>query len=81
MAGLQDMAPMVASFWVSRRVRAPMRALAAAASAPAWPPPMTITSKLSMTGYVPRPTGSVKQGAGPDRRLDAIAGYVHFWPP
>jgi len=34
-----------------------------------------------MTGYVPRPTGSVKQGAGPDRRLDAIAGYVHFWPP
>ena len=43
-AGLQDMAPMVASLWVRRTVRAPIRALAAAASQPAWPPPITITS-------------------------------------
>ncbi len=30
--------------WVSSAVRAPMRAAAAAASQPAWPPPMTMTS-------------------------------------
>ena len=32
---------------VSSAVRAPMRAAAAAASQPAWPPPTTMTSKLS----------------------------------
>src|SRR5215475_1408876 len=31
-------------------VRAPIRAAAAAASVPAWPPPMTITSHFSMPG-------------------------------
>jgi hypothetical protein len=31
---------------VSSSVRAPIRAAASAASVPAWPPPMTITSKL-----------------------------------
>ena len=45
MAGLQDMAPMVAKRCVTSAVRAPMRALAAAASQPAWPPPITTTSK------------------------------------
>ena len=34
--------------WVTRAVRAPMRAAAAAASQPAWPPPITMTSKESM---------------------------------
>src|SRR5262249_45239017 len=43
-AGLHDMAPMVANRWVIRTVRAPMRAAAAAASQPAWPPPITATS-------------------------------------
>jgi hypothetical protein len=45
MEGLQDMAPTVAKRWVINAVRAPMRAAAAAASHPAWPPPTTITSK------------------------------------
>ena len=45
MAGLQDISPMVAKLWVTSAVRAPMRAAAAAASQPAWPPPMTMTSK------------------------------------
>ncbi|GJE43081.1 hypothetical protein AEGHOMDF_2259 [Methylobacterium soli] len=45
MAGLQDMAPIVAALWVTSAVRAPQRAAAAAASTPAWPPPTTITSK------------------------------------
>ena len=45
MAGLQDIAPIVAKDSVTRAVRAPMRADAAAASQPAWPPPTTITSK------------------------------------
>ena len=44
MAGLHDIAPMVAIRCVTRAVLAPMRALAAAASQPAWPPPMTMTS-------------------------------------
>src|ERR1041384_2475393 len=45
MAGLQDIAPIVEKRCVTRAVRAPMRAAAAAASQPACPPPMTITSK------------------------------------
>ncbi len=45
-AGLHDIAPMVSSLWVSSSVRAPIRALAAAASQPAWPAPMITTSKL-----------------------------------
>src|SRR5471032_751115 len=44
MAGLQDISPRVSKAWVSSRVRAPKRAEAAAASQPAWPPPMTMTS-------------------------------------
>src|SRR5689334_20378765 len=45
MAGLQDIAPMVVTRWVTSAVRAPRRAAAAAASVPAWPPPTTMTSK------------------------------------
>jgi hypothetical protein len=45
MAGLQDIAPMVAKRCVMRAVLAPIRAAALAASQPAWPPPMTMTSK------------------------------------
>src|SRR2546429_8540075 len=44
MAGLHDIWPMVSRFWVSRRVRAPARAASAAASAPACPAPITMTS-------------------------------------
>ena len=45
-AGLHDISPMVSSFWLSNKVRAPKRAEAVAASQPAWPPPMTTTSKV-----------------------------------
>src|SRR5829696_7589508 len=48
-AGLQDIWPMVSRFWVRRRVRAPRRAASVAASAPACPPPTTITSYRSVT--------------------------------
>ncbi len=44
MAGLQLIAPTVSTLWVSSRVRAPARAAASAASVPAWPPPITMTS-------------------------------------
>ena len=44
MAGLQDIAPTVAKRWVTSAVLAPIRAAALAASQPAWPPPMTMTS-------------------------------------
>src|SRR5690349_15980001 len=47
MAGLQDIAPMVAKRWVTKAVLAPIRAAALAASQPAWPPPITMTSKES----------------------------------
>ena len=43
-AGLQDIAPSVSHAQRHQRGRAPMRAAAAAASAPAWPPPITMTS-------------------------------------
>ena len=49
MAGLQDMTPMPSSFSVTSAVRAPSRAAAWAASAPAWPPPTTMTSKPCFT--------------------------------
>jgi len=42
--GLHDISPIVSSFCVMRRVRAPDRAAPAAASHPAWPPPITHTS-------------------------------------
>src|SRR5690606_8601991 len=45
MAGLQDICPSVSTLWVSNRVLQPIRADASAASVPAWPPPITITSK------------------------------------
>jgi len=45
MEGLQDIAPIVAKRCVISAVCAPIRAAAAAASQPAWPPPTTITSK------------------------------------
>ena len=38
---------MVANLCVTSAVRAPMRAAAAAASQPAWPPPTTMTSKVA----------------------------------
>jgi hypothetical protein len=41
---LQLIAPTVSTLWVSNSVRAPARADANAASVPAWPPPMTMTS-------------------------------------
>jgi hypothetical protein len=48
MAGLQDISPIVSRLWVSRSVRAPARAEAAAASQPACPPPMMMTSCVFM---------------------------------
>ena len=43
--GLQLIWPKVSSECVSSKVDTPMRADASAASVPAWPPPMTMTSK------------------------------------
>ena len=47
MAGLQDIWPRVSMLWVKSNVLQPIRAAARQASVPAWPPPMTITSKTS----------------------------------
>ena len=54
MAGLQDISPRVSILWVSSRVRAPVRADAAAASHPAWPPPITMTSQSDKTLPFPK---------------------------
>ena len=51
MAGLQDISPMVVRRWVRSRARAPSRADAAAASQPACPPPITITSQELMAAH------------------------------
>src|SRR3954464_1777979 len=65
MAGLQDMAPIVEKRCVTRAVAAPIRAEAEAASQPAWPPPITMTSKLSrsvrMGGLLTHRQGSRKR--------------------
>src|SRR5580704_15180503 len=53
MAGLQDIAPTVANRCVTSAVRAPVRAAALAASQPAWPPPMTMTSNDSSWAVMP----------------------------
>src|SRR3954467_6625629 len=47
MAGWQGIAPTGEKRCVTRAVAAPIRAEAEAASQPAWPPPITMTSKLS----------------------------------
>src|SRR5207244_852430 len=46
-AGLHDICPMRSRLRVRRAVLAPSLAAAEAASQPAWPPPITITSKYS----------------------------------
>src|SRR5262249_21337042 len=51
-----DIAPIVSNRWVISAVFAPIRAAAEAASQPAWPPPMTMTSY--------RMTASVKSAPG-----------------
>ena len=52
-AGLQDIAPMVEKRCVTSAVLAPIRAAALAASQPAWPPPMTMTSYDSGRAVMP----------------------------
>ncbi len=47
-AGLQDISPKFSGFNVIKRVGTPRRAEAAAASTPACPPPITITSYFSI---------------------------------
>src|SRR3954470_7805317 len=59
-AGLQDISPMVSRRCVSSRVRAPSRAAAAAASQPACPPPITMTSKEVMTVRYPPPSEAAR---------------------
>ena len=51
-AGLQGMRAILSKFSVAIRVLAPRRALARAASQPAWPAPMTMTSYVSTTNMV-----------------------------
>src|SRR6478672_11996577 len=48
------MAPMVEKRWVTSAVFAPMRAAALAASQPAWPPPITMTSNESPCAIMAR---------------------------
>jgi len=48
MAGLHDMRPIASRSMVIMATPAPPRAQTRAASAPAWPPPITITSKRVM---------------------------------
>jgi hypothetical protein len=57
------MAPTVAKRWVTRAVLAPIRADALAASQPAWPPPMTMTSNDS--GVPVMATTSIAGWQGP----------------
>src|SRR5918993_4455462 len=70
MAGLHDIARIVARRWVTSAVRAPMRAAAAAASQPACPPPTTMTSKLSIKGSPPPEIGGAGGRVKPSGQTD-----------
>ena len=74
-AGLQDIAPMVANRCVTSAVRAPMRAAAAAASQPAWPPPITMTSKRASISTL-RMRGVFSEGAGQRSKSGACMFHV-----
>src|SRR3954469_15568618 len=88
MAGLQDIRPTASRCIVTRATRTPPRAQTRAASAPAWPPPMTMTSKPGLT--VPRGTSLAdakfcedlvenlvaREGAGED--AEGVCGAVEI---
>src|ERR1700719_1104527 len=81
MAGLQDMARMVSSLCVRRRVRAPSRAAAAAASQPACPPPTTTTSYFARISLMAAKIGSGVTGVEVSRETslaDAEIGEDHI---
>src|SRR5208282_1786579 len=77
--GLQDMAPTVENRWVTSAVRAPMRAAAAAASQPAWPPPTTITSKPASIAIL-REQAPFSQGQGRNHAKSAPLFHVKHTP-
>ena len=56
MAGLHDICPSDSTLWVTNNVLQPWRAEANAASVPACPPPITITSKDSGYSIILLPT-------------------------
>ena len=51
-AGLHDISPILLILWVIRVVFAPDRADILAASTPAWPPPITITSNVLLSELI-----------------------------
>src|SRR5438045_9167469 len=74
MAGLHDIWPIVSSALVINPTRTPSRAAATAASVPAWPAPMTTTSKSVSN---PRKSGihlKIKR-----RSLEALLDYRPFF--
>src|SRR5215469_2868281 len=79
MAGLQDMAPTVENRWVTSAVRAPIRAAAAAASQPACPPPITMTSKRKSIWQVSRIARvlSMNQPAGKLKTASTVFHVKH----
>src|SRR6266540_5637740 len=80
MAGLQDIWPIVSRFCVSSRVRAPARAAPTAASLPAWPPPITMTSNRCMAEEYAEgnPLGH-RKGRLDECGGSALRGHVAQW--
>src|SRR5207253_543897 len=69
-AGLQDIAPMVANRCVTSAVLPPIRAAAAAASQPACPPPITMTSNFVLTAeLLPEGARANKAASRPGREM------------
>ena len=67
---------MVANRCVTRAVRAPMRAAAAAASQPAWPPPTTITSYRAFMGRFFLGLGPSSVAPATRKRANFVPGPV-----
>src|ERR1700682_1538022 len=72
MAGLQDISPIVFFRCVGNSGRAPARAGGAAASQPAWPPPITMTSYVLM-GIPIAARHLVRQGNNVSRETTSFA--------
>src|SRR5262245_35262126 len=75
MAGLQLICPTVARLCVTSSVRAPVRAAARAASVPAWPPPITMTSYCSMRGAM------IAKGSGPFTNMKGSDPFANMKGP
>src|SRR5581483_8992799 len=70
-AGLQDIWPILSGSMLTSATRAPRRDAAHAASAPAWPPPITMMSKSAVKAALGKEQGLYGESQGKNRQVAA----------